>query len=155
MSKWGALHDLRPSSTPGGVSGPGTLYSLSHLAQWRPYTCDVYGNQRWHEFSDLGNMMNYLYYVAPLSTSILRVQIYKLSAVKMSNAALCLTNNPTDPKTVCMATSSFASRSSLNGPLHTSHKFKIVIFVVSITCPSVFLVTRVMPVASNAVTNKL
>ena len=54
---------------------------------------------------------------------------------------MCLTNSPTSPQNVCITKSSIANLSSLFGPNHTSHRFRIVKFVLSVICPSAFVVT--------------
>lgn len=78
---------------------------------------------------------------------------YRLSAVNINSAALCLTNNPISPITVCITSNSFASLSSRNGPRQTNHKLRIVMFVVSMICPSESLVTLINPSFSNVPTN--
>ena len=75
---------------------------------------------------------------------------YKLSTVKINNAALCLTNNPPNPTSTCIHTISFNNLSSLNGPLHTSQRLRIVMLVVSVTFPSTRVTPR-QPTRSNTV----
>ena len=55
---------------------------------------------------------------------------------------MCLTNSPNKPHKVCITKSSIANLSSPFGPNHTSHRFRIVKFVLSVICPSGLVVTR-------------
>jgi len=72
----------------------------------------------------------------------LAVHTGRLSAGNTNKANLCLTNNPTKPQTSCIANNPRANLSSLIGPNHTNHRFRIVKLVLSIICPSLFSVIR-------------
>ena len=59
----------------------------------------------------------------------------RLSTLKRSVARLCLTQRPTKPHAVWRARISTANRSSLSGPLQTSHRLRRVRLVVEMTLP--------------------
>ena len=72
----------------------------------------------------------------PRFTSIyLPPKTAQLSSLNTNNASRCLTNNPNSPTTTCIPVISIASLSSLNGPLHTNHRFNNVKLLVSTTLP--------------------
>jgi hypothetical protein len=77
------------------------------------------------------------------STLLTELPFYHtLSDSNIHSAQLCLTNRPKRPAMNCMASISIANLSSLFGPNHTNHRFRIVKLELSMITPSSFVVTR-------------